>query len=318
MIKPSVKNNDSLKYGKSDGKELIVTLKDDNVLYLVFDDKKLIDIEIDNMCELPLHTKCVGKVSKINENINAAYIKLPDRSEAFLRINGMILKCEQNIPVEIIKAASKGKLKSVRVIDEDISHKSDLSIISYGEKCYVSLFKKYSFDRVITDNESIYKELYNYMEENVIDLSVLHMYNDNMVSLNVLFDVTRHLKEASSKMIWLKSGANIVIEETAAFTVIDVNTAKNSNSADLSFLSVNKEAADEIFRQMNIRNISGIILVDFINMSGQDETELKKYIKELCAEQKSNTRLVDITKLGIAEITRKKVGSTLSDLTIRD
>ena len=307
MIKPAVKNEDAKKYINSTGLELVIVRKDDSVVYLVFENKELIDIEFEKENELPVGTKCVGKVSKIARDINSAYILLPDKSTAFLKNITDDLKCEQNIPVEITRASSKGKLASVNVIEENIDHRTDLSVIEYGQKTYEKLLSKYKFNRILTDIDNIFKEIKEFINStNVIDLSELILYNDLMVSLSALYSVSARLKEATSKVIWLKSGANIVIEETNAFTVIDVNSAKKDNKKTNSYLEINKEAATEIFRQMNLRNLSGIILIDFINLERDEYKILLDELKELAKSQKSFTKVVDITALGIAEITRKK------------
>ena len=315
MIKPTVKNEDAKKYVNSSGLELVIVRKDDSIVYLVFENKKLIDIEFEKENELPVGTKCVGKVSKIAKDINSAFILLPDKSTAYLKNIPADLKCEQNIPVEITRASSKGKLPSVTLINEYIEHRTDLSIIEKGPKTYEKLLLKYKFDRILTDIDNILKEIKEFINSNnVIDLSELILYNDLMVSLSTLYSVSARLKEATSKVIWLKSGANIVIEETSAFTVIDVNSAKKDNKKSNSFLEINKEAAAEIFRQMNLRNLSGIILIDFINLEREEYKILMDELNNLAKTQKSFTKVVDITALGIAEITRKKEGITLSDI----
>ena len=315
MIKPTVKNEDAKKYVNSSGLELVIVKKDDSIVYLVFENKELIDIEFEKENELPVGTKCVGKVSKIAKDINSAFILLPDKSTAYLKNIPADLKCEQNIAVEITRASSKGKLPSVTLINEDIEHRTDLSIIEKGPKTYEKLLLKYKFDRILTDIDNILKEIKEFINSNnVIDLSEVILYNDLMVSLSTLYSVSARLKEATSKVIWLKSGANIVIEETSAFTVIDVNSAKKDNKKSNSYLEINKEAAAEIFRQMNLRNLSGIILIDFINLEREEYKILMNELNDLAKKQKSFTKVVDITALGIAEITRKKEGITLSDI----
>ena len=307
MIKPTVKNEDAKKYVNSSGLELVIVRKDDNIVYLVFKNKELIDIEFEKENELPVGTKCVGKVSKIAKDINSAFILLPDKSTAYLKNIPADLKCEQNIAVEITRASSKGKLPSVTLINEYIEHRTDLSIIEKGPKTYEKLLLKYKFDRILTDIDNILKEIKEFINSNnVIDLSEVILYNDLMVSLSTLYSVSARLKEATSKVIWLKSGANIVIEETSAFTVIDVNSAKKDNKKSNSYLEINKEAAAEIFRQMNLRNLSGIILIDFINLEREEYKILMDELNNLAKAQKSFTKVVDITALGIAEITRKK------------
>ena len=315
MIKPAVKNEDAKKYMNSSGLELVIVKKDDSIVYLVFENKELIDIEFEKENELPVGTKCVGKVSKIAKDINSAFILLPDKSTAYLKNIPSDLKCEQNIAIEITRASSKGKLPSVTLINEDIEHRTDLSIIETGKKTYEKLLLKYKFDRILTDIDNIFKDIKEFINSNnVIDLSEVILYNDLMVSLSTLYSVSARLKEATSKVIWLKSGANIVIEETSAFTVIDVNSAKKDNKKTNSYLEINKEAAAEIFKQMNLRNLSGIILIDFINLEREEYKILMDELNNLAKKQKSFTKVVDITALGIAEITRKKEGITLSDI----
>ena len=314
MIKPKEKNSDGRIFSKTEGIELVAVKKENKYIYLVFENKNLIDIETENIGELPVGTKCVGKVDSVSKNINSAYILLPDKTKAYLK-NAGNLKCEQNVAVEIIRASSKGKLPSVKLIDEDITHKTDLSFIEKGKRTYENLIHLYSFDKILTDQDDLYEDITTYCKaQNVLDLSLVHKYNDNMVSLSVLYSVSARLEEVTSKLVWLKSGANILIEETNAFTVIDINSAKNEKGKDNSYLEINKEAAKEIFRQMNLRNISGIILIDFINMDADNTKELLAELKELSKTQKNYTKVVDITPLGIAEITRKKVGPTLSDI----
>ncbi len=315
MIKPKEKNADGKLYIDSKGLELVCVRKDNRFVYLVYKDKNLIDLEIENANELPIGTRCVGKVCDISKDINAAFVMLPDKNKAFLK-NGGNLKCEMNIPVEIIRSSSKGKLISVKSTDDDIEHRSDLSIISYGKRAYEKLFDTYQFDKVLTDDDVLFDTLKNFLSSSpyVLDLSCLKRYNDSMVGLSVLYSVSQRIKEASSKTVWLKSGANLIIEETSAFTVIDINSAKSGNSDNLSYLDINLEACDEIFRQMNLRNLSGIILIDFINLKKNEEKILIEKINNLAKFQKNYTKLVDITPLGIAELTRKKEGCTLSDI----
>ena len=311
MIKPKAKNADALEFTSSLGKELVAVRMENRYVYMLFDYKKLVDIGIENVNELPIGTKCVGKIEKIQKEINAAYVLLPDKSKAFLKDIDDTMKPELSIPVMITRAASKGKLCSVKLTDDDISHKMDLTVIEYGNRAYVELVNEEP-DKILTDDKDLYQE---FVDKYPDKKDIIQLYSDSLVSLRVLFDVSRHLKEATGKNVWLKSGANIVIENTCAFTVIDINSAKrDKKNATNDYLSINLEACEEIFRQLNLRNISGIILIDFINLNKEDEAVLTNRIKELCKTQKYHTFLVDITPLGIAEITRKKVGIPISEI----
>ncbi|MCL1924967.1 MAG: ribonuclease E/G [Defluviitaleaceae bacterium] len=110
--------------------------------------------------------------------------------------------------------------------------------------------------------------------------------------------------------VWLKSGGYILIEQTKALIVIDVNTGKSLRK-DM-FLRTNKEAAAEIAYQLRLRNLSGMIMVDFINMSSKDdEEELLKHLIEETKKDRIKVNVLGITNLGLIELTRKKTRETL-------
>ena len=106
-----------------------------------------------------------------------------------------------------------------------------------------------------------------------------------------------------------------MIEETEALTAVDVNTGKNTGrrDADDTILAVNCEAARELMRQLRLRDIGGMIVVDFINMQRQaDRDALMTVLRECAADDRNRTRVVDITALGLVELTRKRARQSLS------
>ncbi len=112
-----------------------------------------------------------------------------------------------------------------------------------------------------------------------------------------------------SERVWLKSGAYLVIQPTEALTVVDVNTGKNVAKKEMqeNFLRVNKEAAEEIARQLRLRNLSGMVLVDFINLTSKSaEEELLKTFRAALQKDPVPAQLIDMTALGLVEVTRKK------------
>jgi len=111
------------------------------------------------------------------------------------------------------------------------------------------------------------------------------------------------LREINKKKVWVKSGCNIFIEKTTIGYVIDVNSSHSKNSQ----FRVNMDAACEVMKRIRLRDLSGIILVDFINMKTEDENEaLLEYLRELTTLDPINTQIIDITPLGIAEIVRER------------
>lgn len=165
-------------------------------------------------------------------------------------------------------------------------------------------------DLIVTDDEEIYKSVCKFPN------LPSYFYDDKMISLTNLFNLNKILTEALSKKVWLKCGGYLVIEVTEALTVIDVNSGKcttKKNKEDLISL-VNTQAAKEAMRQIRLRNLSGIILIDFMKYKDKaNEKELFSYMQELAAKEKIQTDVVDITPLGLMELTRKKVSKPLNE-----
>ena len=142
----------------------------------------------------------------------------------------------------------------------------------------------------------------------------LKYYEDKNLSLVALHSLNTKIGNALKKRVWLKSGAYLVIEQTEAMVVIDVNTGKalNKKKREEHFYQVNKEAALEIAKQLRLRNLSGIIIVDFIDMELEENTQkLLKVFEEALNKDRIKTTLVDITKLHLVEVTRKKTKKSL-------
>lgn len=173
------------------------------------------------------------------------------------------------------------------------------------------------FRHIITDDPQIYDEIKDfaalYLPEQLANIS---LYQDKTYPLHKLYRVETQLDELLAKKVWLKSGAYLVIEKTEAMYVIDVNSGKNSSKKDSTeyICQINLEAADEIMRQIRLRNLTGMILIDFINMedSKREEALLQK-LRFLAKKDHIQTNIVDITLLGLVEITRKKTTKSLAE-----
>ena len=147
------------------------------------------------------------------------------------------------------------------------------------------------------------------------DKGLLQFYNDDKVSLATLYNFRGSLDKLVEKRVWLKSGANIIIEQLETLTVIDVNSGKNLSKSEKAVLEINKEAAIEIARQLRLRNISGMIIVDFVKMSSKEaENELLATFKHAVAKDSVPTQVLDMTRLGLVEVTRKKVNKSLIEM----
>lgn len=139
-------------------------------------------------------------------------------------------------------------------------------------------------------------------------ISEIPLYTDEY-TLTLRYSLASLLEKTLSKRAYLKSGAYLVIEPTEAMTVIDVNSGKSikGKKAEEQFLKINIEAAKEIARQLRLRNISGIVMIDFINMKEESHNhELMKNLAEYVRTDPVRTTVVDMTKLGLVELTRQK------------
>ena len=124
------------------------------------------------------------------------------------------------------------------------------------------------------------------------------------------FEVTRQIKSSFGKVVPMKQGAYLVIESTEAMNVIDVNSGIRSKTDDQeeNTFGVNKIAAEEIARQLRLRDMGGIVIVDFIDMeSGEHRNELHKYMQELMADDRAKHNVLPLTKFGLMQITRQRI-----------
>jgi len=196
------------------------------------------------------------------------------------------------------------------------------------------------YDEIVTDDAVLYGELLKFAKERHFNQGI-RLYQDDAFSLAKLYSLEQKFDTALNTRVWFKSGGYLVIEPTEALTVIDVNTGKYEASAkrrtfasnasvstsenvsiksignmtsQAAYEKINREAAEEVARQLRLRNLSGIILVDFINMeSKEQEEELLSYLRELVRKDKIKTNVIDITPLGLVEITRKKSNKPLRE-----
>ena len=169
-----------------------------------------------------------------------------------------------------------------------------------------------SFDKIITNKE----EIYHRIREEFPTMENVELYQDSRIPLEKLYSVETRLKEALDERVWLKSGAYLVIQQTEALTVIDVNSGKiqKKNPKDDIYFEINKEAAREIALQLRLRNLSGINIIDFISQNTKEQdSELLVYLSGLVKKDSVKTIVVDMTPLGLVEVTRKKIHKSLKE-----
>ena len=172
-------------------------------------------------------------------------------------------------------------------------------------------------NRILTEDDDIFRSVTDFAKRFRPDLyDKIELRDKSVYPLEAEFNMRTRLEELTSRKVWLKSGAYLVIDPTEAMTVIDVNTGKASDSkaCKAGFLTFNLEAAAEIAYQIRLRNLSGIIIVDFVDMdSEEDRRTLMLTLRNLLESDPVKTKVVDITKLNLVEITRMKKHRPLSE-----
>ena len=174
-----------------------------------------------------------------------------------------------------------------------------------------------STERVVIDERGVFKDTVCYLEKtNNRCRKKLELF-DRDVPIFKYFGVEDEVEKLYSNVVKLKSGGYLVIEKTEAFFAIDVNAGGYhffSRNAEESMFKVNLEAALEIFRQMNLRDLGGLIVVDFIDMEKDEHKErLQKILNELAKKDKRKTFVGKISELGIVEISRRKSNTDIFD-----
>lgn len=204
-----------------------------------------------------------------------------------------------------------------RLLQEGI-HRTCYSRVYEAPAAYLTELRdntSWEYEQIVTDDIGLYRELETFLASYIPQKrELLSLYNDESVSLHKLYGLNTKLQELLQTKVWMNSGAYLVIEQTEAMYVIDVNSGKNNTkkSTDSYILSINMEAATEIMRQIRLRNLSGIIMIDFINMEEESMKEqLMQELKKLARLDRIQTTIVDFTALGLVEITRKKTKRSL-------
>lgn len=334
MIKPAPRGKDAYEFKPSEEvNNYIITERGTDKIGVLFAGNKAVRLFKSVKDGLLQGTVLIGKISEIQTNINAAFVLTDGRTKCFLPLNFYRKeanltacrepKCGDNILIEIVRCASKGKLAGARCTVESIDkfrdvamHRTEYSVLKNGEDCvndFLYSEDEIRPDRVLTDIPEAYDELISHFGE-AANAPEIHLYRDDLVSLSVLYSLEKVIADALNRKVWLKSGGYICIEPTEALTVIDVNSGKydKKTADDDTYFNLNIESFDEILRQMSLRNLSGIIIIDFIKLKNKEKQQkLLDYMRTSADKYDSTVKIVDLTKLGLAELTRLKKGRTI-------
>ncbi len=172
------------------------------------------------------------------------------------------------------------------------------------------------FVELVVDAPGLYERVRAYLEEVAPDLLPKMHSHDGRLPLFEQHRVSEQIHKALERKVWLPSGGSLVIDQTEAMTVVDVNTGKYVGKSNLeeTVVATNLEAAEEIVRQLRLRDIGGIIIIDFIDMLFErNQQAVVERLRAALAKDKTKSQVMEVSSLGLVQMTRKRVSGGLLD-----
>jgi ribonuclease E len=206
---------------------------------------------------------------------------------------------------QIQKAAKKAKAPAV------LYEEPELTV-----RVVRDLFTDEEFRGLVTDSERIHEKVMEYVRDVAPDLRSKVTLHRGPLSAFEQYRIDEQILKALDRKVWLPSGGYLVVERTEAMTIIDVNTGKAVGKTNLeeTVLNTNLEAAREVARQLRLRDIGGIIVIDFIDLLlEQNKRKVEDTMREALAIDKTRSQVFEIGPLGLMQVTRKRVSSGLVD-----
>ncbi len=211
----------------------------------------------------------------------------------------------------LVKICGRIKQRAKQISAPAVIHK-DLELI---QRILRDVFDS-DVQKLSVNNSAVFDKVIDYLE--VMDVSLKsRVFLSDTENLFQKHAVDLEIEQALKRKVWLKNGGYLVIDEMEALTAIDVNTGKYVGSTDLAdtVFWTNAEAAKEIGRQLRLRNIGGIVVVDFIDMKNSEhQEEILRILEEAVRTDKMKVHILGITQLGLVEMTRKKARNSLSSM----
>lgn len=276
------------------------------------------------------HINLPGKYIALMPNANFVTIsqKIEDKNEQERLIKlvkshltegtGAVIRTSaQGKEEEIIEDIKKLENRWLK-IQNDYNKEKEIKLLysseTIVEKMLIDLVDKDIY-RIVVNSEDVYNNIKNYINEN-IEFNNIKIEIEKEEDIFKNYDIEKQIEKMQKRKIWLKCGGFITIDKAEALTAIDVNTGKYIGSKDLehTIFKVNKEATIEIAKQLRLRDIGGIIIIDYIDMKNEDNKKsIQELLKQKLKEDRSKTQVEGFTKLDLMELTRKHICSHSSE-----
>ena len=317
---------------KKDEKLEKIDLQQEISKYIKPNQKLIVQIKKDSNekkgARISTHINLPGKYIVLMPNTNiitvSQKIENPEEQERLIKIvkenitkgNGAIIRTSaKGKEQEIVEDIKKLEAKWNNILQTSEKEKENAPKLLYKsedtvEKMLMDLTDK-SLSKVIVNDSTDYNEIDRIKKENK-EYKKLQILVKGEESIFDIYDLEQQIKKIENRKIWLKCGGFITIDKTEALTAIDVNTGKytgNKTMEDTVF-KVNKEATVEIAKQLRLRDIGGIVIIDYIDMQKEeDKKQIEELLKEELKKDRSKTQVEGFTKLDLMEMTRKHICS---------
>jgi ribonuclease E len=263
-----------------------------------------------------------------NSDVSGISRRLPDAERR--RLKAIFKDIKPNDHGLIVRTAAEGASREALVADldrlleewkqiEKRSRKAKAPAVLYEEpeltvRVVRDLFTDEEYRELVTDSPRVFGLVTDYLRHVAPDVLSKVRLHEGPLSAFEEFHIVEQIHKGLDRKVWLPSGGYLVIDRTEAMTVIDVNTGRSIGKSNLeeTVVNTNLEAAIEVARQLRLRDIGGMIVIDFIDMLlEQNKKKVIDQMKEALAQDKSRSQVFDISPLGLLEVTRKRVSGGL-------
>lgn len=245
-----------------------------------------------------------------NDLIKIIKDNIPENCGAIVRTSAQTTSSEK-----IIKEIEKLSKKWNNINKKFKTYKGKPTILyeseNIVEKIILDLGTK-KLEKITTNSSAEYSKIKKIIDSENLDINLVHEKNSNLLTK---YELDSQIEKSTNRKIWLNCGGFITIDKTEALIAIDVNTGKFTGKKDLesTVFKVNKEATLEIAKQLRLRDIGGIIIIDYIDMKNKENKDkIEELLKEALKEDRAKTQVEGFTKLNLMEMTRKHICSHLN------
>jgi ribonuclease E len=263
-----------------------------------------------------------------NQNVSGISRRLPEAGRR--RLKAILKNVKPDEHGVIVRTAAEGASEEAIVADlqalvaqwdeiQKVGKRAKAPAVLYEEpeltvRVVRDLFTDEEFKELATDSPRVYDKVMAYVRTVAPDLAPKVTLHQGKLSAFEHYRVVEQIHKALDRKVWLPSGGYLVIERTEAMTIVDVNTGKSVGKTNLeeTVANTNLEAAREVARQLRLRDIGGIIVIDFIDMLlDQNRKKIEETMKEALAVDKTRSQVFEIGPLGLMQVTRKRVSGGL-------